>query len=112
MLLKRAVINKSRFPFLSIKLHTCSDTLQGGPRLYSGFYTSAGIKRPCLLWSLVFEAPIARKLPADSQFVSILQLGDLSSIVSEFHKVADLIFFKLADLLAVRGKLRLAGQKA
>ena len=56
--------------------------------------------------------PIAKKLPDDSQFVSIKQLGDLSLIVYEFYKGVVLISLNLVKMFVVHGKLRLAGQKA
>ena len=65
-----------------------------------------------LLWPVTFKAPIARKLPADGRFVSIQQLGDLSLIVSGFHKGVDLISFHLAEMFVIHGQLRLAGQEA
>lgn len=65
-----------------------------------------------LLWPVAFKAPIARNLPADGRFVSIKQLGDLSLIVSGFHKGVDLISFNLAEMFVVHGQLRLAGQEA
>lgn len=43
--------------------------------------------------------------------MSIKQLGDLSLIVSDFHKGVDLLSFNLAEMFAVHGKLRLAGQE-
>ena len=48
----------------------------------------------------------------DGRFVSIQQLGDLSLIVSGFHKGVDLISFNLAEMFVVHGELRLAGQEA
>jgi hypothetical protein len=63
------------------------------------------------LWPLTFKAPIARKLSADGRFVSIQQLGDLSLIVSGFHKGIDLISFNLAGMFVVHVELRLAGQE-
>ena len=65
-----------------------------------------------LLWPVTLKAPIARKLSADGRFVSIKQLGDLSLIVSGFHKGVDLISFNLAEMFVVHGQLRLAGQEA
>jgi hypothetical protein len=63
-----------------------------------------------LLCPVTFKAPIARKLPADGQFVSIQQLGDLSLIVSGFHRSVDLISFNFAEIFVIHGQLRLAGQ--
>jgi hypothetical protein len=44
--------------------------------------------------------------------VSIQQLGNLSLIVSGFHKGVDLISFHLAEMFVIHGQLRLAGQEA
>ena len=55
---------------------------------------------------------VVGKLPADGRFVSIQQLGNLSLIVSGFHKGVDLISFNLAEMFVVHGQLRLAGQEA
>ena len=65
-----------------------------------------------LLWPVIFMAPIASKITTDGRFVSIQQLGDLSLIVSGFHKGIDLIPFNLAEMFVVHGQLRLASQEA
>ncbi len=65
-----------------------------------------------LLWPVAYKAPVARNFPADDRFVSIQQLGDICLIVSGFHKGVDLISFNLAEMIVVRGQLRLAGQEA
>jgi hypothetical protein len=72
------------------------------------------LSRSCagLVWPVTFKASIARKLPADGRFVSIQQLGNLSLIVSVFHKDVDLISFNLAEMFVDHGQLRLAGQEA
>jgi hypothetical protein len=44
--------------------------------------------------------------------VSIKQLGDLSLVVSDFHKGVDLISFNLAVMFVVHRQLQLAGQEA
>ena len=63
------------------------------------------LSRSCagLLWPVFFKAPIARILPADSRFVSIQQLGDLSFILSGFHQGLDLMSFNLAEMFVVLG---------
>ena len=58
------------------------------------------------------KVPISRKLLADGRFVSIKQLGDLSLIVSGFHKGVELISFNLAEKFVVHGQLRPAGQES
>ena len=55
---------------------------------------------------------VAKKFPADGQFVSIQQLDNLSLTVSDFHMGVDLIFFNLGKMFVVHVKLRLAGQEA
>ena len=45
-------------------------------------------------------------------FVSIEQLGDLSLVVSDFHKGLDLISFNLAVMFVVHRQLQLTGQEA
>ena len=65
-----------------------------------------------LLGPIAFKPAVARKLPADGQFVSIQQLGNLSLIVSSFHKGVDLISFNLAEMFVIHWQLRLAGQEA
>ena len=76
------------------------------------FLRTPGRSGAGLLWPVTFMAPIAGKLPADGRFVSIQQLGDLSLIVSGFHKGVDLISFNLAEMFVGHGQLRLAGQEA
>jgi hypothetical protein len=46
------------------------------------------------------------------QFVSIHQLGNLSLIVSGFHKSVDLIPFSSPEIFVGHGQLRLAAQEA
>jgi hypothetical protein len=65
-----------------------------------------------LIWPVAFKATIARKLPTDGRFVSIKQLGDVSLIVSCFHKCVGQISFNLAEMFVVHGQIRLAGQEA
>ena len=78
----------------------------------SAFLRSLGRQLTGLLGPIAFKPAIARKLPADGRFVSIKQLGDLSLIVSGFHKGVDLISFNLAEMFVVHWQLRLAGQEA
>jgi hypothetical protein len=78
----------------------------------SAFLRSLGCQLTGLLGPIAFKPAIARKLPADDRFVSIKQLGDLSLIVSSFHKGVDLISFNLAEMFVVHRQLRLAGQEA
>ena len=63
------------------------------------------LSRSCagLLWPVAFKAPIARTLPADSRFVSIQQLGNLSFILSGFHQGLELMSFNLAGMFVVHG---------
>jgi len=78
----------------------------------SALLRSLGRQLTGLLGSIAFKPAVARKLPADGRFVSIQQLGNLSLIVSGFHKGVDLISFHLAEMFVVHGQLRLAGQEA
>ena len=78
----------------------------------SALLRSLGRQITGLLGPIAFKPAVARKLPADGRFVSIQQLGNLSLIVSGFHKGVDLISFHLAEMFVVHGQLRLAGQEA
>ena len=63
------------------------------------------------VWRTGASAP-NRSGSADGGLVSIQQLGNLSLIVSCFHKGVDLISFNLAEMFVGHGQLRLAGQEA
>ena len=78
----------------------------------SALLRSLGRQLTGLLGPIAFKPAVARELPADSRFVSIQQLGNLSLIVSGFHKGVDLISFHLAEMFVIHGQLRLAGQEA
>ena len=78
----------------------------------SALLRSLGRQLTGLLGPIAFKPAIARKLPADGRFVSIQQLGNLSLIVSSFHKGVDLISFHLAEMFIGHRQLRLAGQEA
>ena len=78
----------------------------------SALLRSLGRQLTGLLGPIAFKPAVARKLPADGGLVSIQQLGNLSLIVSGFHKGVDLISFNLAEMFVVHGQLRLAGQEA
>ena len=78
----------------------------------SALLRSLGRQLTGLLGPIAFEPVVARKLPADGRFVSIQQLGNMSLIVSGFHKGVDLISFHLVEMFVVHGQLRLAGQEA
>jgi len=78
----------------------------------SELFRTLGSNCKGLLWPVALKTPIAGNLPADSRFVSIKQLGDLSLIVSGFHKVVDLISFHLAEMFVVHMQIRQAGQEA
>ena len=78
----------------------------------SALLRSVGRQLTGLLGPIAFKPAVARELPADSRFVSIQQLGNLSLIVSGVHKSVDLISFHLAEMFVIHGQLRLAGQKA
>jgi len=84
----------------------------GHSRSVSALLRSLGHQLTGLLGPIAFKPAVARELPADSRFVSIQQLGNLSLIVSGFHKGVDLISFNLAEMFVVHGQLRLAGQEA
>ena len=84
----------------------------GHSRSVSALLRSLGRQLTGLLGPIAFKPAVARELPADSRFVSIQQLGDLSLIVSGFHKGVDLISFHLAEMFVIHGQLRLAGQEA
>ena len=88
-------------------------THPGGHRSgVSALLRSLGRQLTGLLGPIAFKPAVARELPADGRFVSIQQLGNLSLIVSGFHKGVDLISFHLAEMFIVHGQLRLAGQEA
>jgi len=84
----------------------------GHSRSVSALLRSLGHQLTGLLGPIAFKPAVARELPADSRFVSIQQLGNLSLIVSGFHKGVDLISFHLAEMFVIHGQLRLAGQEA
>ena len=84
----------------------------GHSRSVSALLRSLSRQLTGLLGPIAFKPAVARELPADSRFVSIQQLGDLSLIVSGFHKGVDLISFHLAEMFVIHGQLRLAGQEA
>ena len=84
----------------------------GHSRSVSALLRSLGRQLTGLLGPIAFKPAVARELPADSRFVSIQQLGNLSLIVSGFHKGVDLISFHLAEMFVIHGQLRLAGQEA
>ena len=65
----------------------------GLSRSVSASVRSLGRQLTGLLGPIAFKPAVARKLPADGRFVSIQQLGNLSLIVSGFHKGVDLIYF-------------------
>ncbi len=67
------------------------------------FLRTLGSSCAGLLWPVTFKAPIARKLTADGRFVSIHQLGDLSLIMSGFHKGVGLISYNLVEMFVVHG---------
>jgi hypothetical protein len=48
----------------------------------------------------------------DSVGQSVVQLGDLSLMVSGFHKCVYIISFNLAEMFVLHGQLRMAGQEA
>ena len=78
----------------------------------SALLRSVGRQLTGLLGPIAFKPAVARELPADSRFLSIQQLGNLSLIVSDVHKSVDLISFHLPEMFVIHGQLRLAGQKA
>ena len=84
----------------------------GHSRSVSALLGSLGRQLTGLLGPIAFKPAVARKLPADGRFVSIQQLGNLSLIVSSFHKGVDLISFNLAEIFVGHGQLRLAGLEA
>ena len=84
----------------------------GHSRSVSALLRSLGRQLTSLHRPIAFKPAVARKLPADGRFVSIQQLGNLSLIVSGFHKGVDLISFNLAEMFVGHGQLRLAGQEA
>lgn len=84
----------------------------GHSRSVSALLRSLGPQLTGLLGPIAFKPAVARKLPADGGLVSIQQLGNLSLIVSGFHKGVDLISFNLAEMFVGHGQLRLAGQEA
>lgn len=84
----------------------------GHSRSVCALLRSLGHQLTGLLGPIAFKPAVARELPADSRFVSIQQLGNLSLIVSGFHKGVDLISFHLAEMFVIHGQLRLAGQEA
>ena len=65
-----------------------------------------------LLGPVILKASVALKLSACGRFVSIQQLGNLSLIVSGFHKVVNLISLRLTEMFVVYGQLRMVGQEA
>jgi hypothetical protein len=65
-----------------------------------------------LLGAVTPRARVADQHQTDGGLVSIQQLGNLSLIVSGFHKGVDLISFNLAEMFVGHGQLRLAGQEA
>ncbi len=77
----------------------------------AAFLSSIGRHLASLLGAVTPRASDAAQLTTDGRFVSIQQIGDLSLIVSGFHKGVNLISLSLAEVFVGHKQLRLPGQE-